>query len=97
MVRLQGRRSGDQYFSLSVLPNKSSHPRLGLAIATKTFGSAVARNRIKRLTRESFRLNQHALPPLDITVAARPAAKGAAPAALRASLERLWTGLARRG
>src|SRR5208282_5741361 len=70
-VRLHGRRFSDHYFSMSVLPNHEARARLGLAIATKTFGSAVARNRIKRITRESFRLNQHAIPSLDITVAAR--------------------------
>lgn len=80
-----------------MLPNHEAHPRLGLAIATKTFGSAVARNRIKRITRESFRLNQHAIPCLDITVAARAAARGAAAGELRASLDRLWHSLARRG
>jgi ribonuclease P protein component len=87
---LQGRRFGDTYFSISALPNHAAQPRLGLAIATKTFGTAVARNRIKRITRESFRLNQHTLPALDVTVAARPAARDASPALLRASLAKLW-------
>lgn len=78
------------YFSVSVLGNHESYARLGLAIATRTFGTAVARNRIKRLARESFRLNQHDLPPLDITVSARDAARLAAPKDLRASLEKHW-------
>jgi len=95
-VRERGRRLSDPYFSLSVLPNQLAVPRLGLAIATRTFGSAVARNRIKRITRESFRLNQHLLPPVDITVAARAAARGAAPAMLRDSLAKLWTSIAKR-
>jgi len=72
-VRVRGSRLTDAYFSLSVLANHGSHARLGLAIATRTFGTAVARNRIKRLTRESFRLNQHDLPPVDVTVSARDA------------------------
>ena len=97
MVRQRGKRFSDAYFSLSVLVNRDGHARLGLAIATRTFGSAVARNRIKRITRESFRLNQHAIPCLDITVAARAAARGAAAGELRASLDRLWHSLARRG
>lgn len=86
----------DVYFSLSVLPNDRALPRLGLAIATRTFGTAVARNRIKRLTRESFRLNQHALPSVDITVAARDAARQASAASLRTSLEQLWISIAKR-
>ena len=76
--------------------NQIEHARLGLAIATKVFGTAVARNRIKRLIRESFRLNQYSLPNLDITIAARDAAKNAAPAQLRLSLERTWKSLADR-
>ncbi len=95
-VRLQGRRFSDPYFSMSALPNQESHARLGLAIATKTFGSAVARNRIKRIARESFRLNQHVLPPLDITVAARVAARTAAAKVLRESLDGLWHAMAKR-
>jgi ribonuclease P protein component len=95
-VRLRGKRFSDAYFSLSVLANHESHPRLGLAIATRTFGTAVARNRIKRLTRESFRLNQHELPPVDVTVSARDAARRASPRELRASLSELWKNVTRK-
>lgn len=76
--------------------NQSEHARLGLAIATKVFGTAVARNRVKRIIRESFRLNQMALPPVDITVAARDAAKSATAAQLRASLDDTWKSIAAR-
>jgi ribonuclease P protein component len=95
-VRTRGRRVSDDYFSLTVLANHETHPRLGLAIATRTFGSAVARNRIKRLTRESFRLNQHALPRVDVTVTARDAARNASAHDLRASLERHWQTISKR-
>lgn len=95
-VRERGQHLSDSYFSLSVLPNHEALPRLGLAIATRTFGTAVARNRIKRITRESFRLNQHVIPPVDITVAARAAARGAPPQALRASLHKFWMSIAKR-
>jgi ribonuclease P protein component len=89
-VKRRGRKFGDSYFSLSVLANKGTHPRLGLSIATRIFGSAVARNRIKRLTRESFRLHQHSLPAVDVTVYARDAARLAKLCDLRASLEMHW-------
>jgi ribonuclease P protein component len=89
-VKLRGKKFADGFFSLSVLANHEAFPRLGLSIATRTFGSAVARNRIKRLTRESFRLNQHSLPPVDVTVSAREAARKASAADLRASLDRHW-------
>jgi len=85
----------DAYFSLSVLANERTHARLGLAIATRTCGTAVVRNYLKRLTRESFRLNQHMLPNVDVTVAARDAAKLASASALRASLEKHWKSITR--
>ena len=90
-LRRSGQRLADAYFSLSVRANRKTHPRLGLAIATRCAGSAVARNLIKRITRESFRLNQQALPPVDVTVAARDGARGATPRVLRASLEKHWS------
>ena len=89
-VRRSGKRIADAFFSLSVLANHEAHPRLGLSIATSVFGTAVARNRIKRITRESFRLNQHSLPPVDVTVSARAAAGKAPLHDLRASLDNHW-------
>ncbi len=97
MVRQRGRRFSDAYFTVSVLANHETHPRLGLSIATKSCGSAVARNLVKRLARESFRLNQYELPAVDVTIAARDAAKLATPSALRASLAKHWKSIARQG
>jgi ribonuclease P protein component len=95
-VKRRGKRFGDAFFSLSVLANHESYPRLGLSIATRTFGNAVARNRIKRLTRESFRLNQYSMPPVDVTVSARDAARAASANDLRASLDKHWKSIAQR-
>jgi ribonuclease P protein component len=89
-VKRRGKKFSDAFFSLSVLSNHETHARLGLSIATRTFRTAVARNRIKRLARESFRLNQHSLPPVDVTVSAREAARLASPTDLRASLNQHW-------
>ena len=95
-VKRRGNKFADAFFTLSVLDNDETYPRLGLSIATRTFGTAVARNRIKRLARESFRLNQHSLPPVDVTVYAREAARLATPRELRASLDAHWKSITQR-
>lgn len=47
--------------TLSIRPNHLPHWRLGLAVPRRV-GSAVARNRAKRIAREVFRFAQHELP-----------------------------------
>ena len=86
----RGRRLGDGFFAVTATMNESGAPRLGLAVAVRVAGNAVARNRIRRIVRESFRVHQHALPPLDLVVSARPRARGASGAELHASLAALW-------
>jgi len=49
-----GRRFHDSHLSVTVRPNSLGHPRLGLAIAAKTIGNAVARNRLRRIIREKL-------------------------------------------
>ncbi|MGH2431120.1 MAG: ribonuclease P protein component [Pseudomonas sp.] len=51
--------------------NGLDHPRLGLVIGKKSVKLAVQRNRLKRLMRDSFRLNQQMLAGLDIVIVAR--------------------------
>jgi ribonuclease P protein component len=85
-----GRRIDDRFFALRVKPNGLDHARVGLAVAVKTAGSAVARNRLRRLVRESFRLSQFELPAVDVVVAAKFPAREAPATSLRASLATLW-------
>jgi ribonuclease P protein component len=85
-----GRRVDDKFFALRVMANGLDHPRVGLAVAVKTAGNAVARNRLRRLVRESFRLNQYELPAVDVVVAAKFPAREAPATSLRASLATLW-------
>ena len=56
--------------------NELAHPRLGLAVGRRV-GSAVVRNRFKRLVRESFRNLQHEFPTIggtsvDLIVSVNP-------------------------
>ena len=85
-----GKRLGNSHFGMTLQPNSLGQPRLGLAVAAKPFGGSVPRNRLRRLIRESFRLHQHELPGVDLVVSARPRARQASPAELRASLAGLW-------
>jgi ribonuclease P protein component len=50
-------RSSDQYFTVLAAPNNLLHSRLGLVFSRKKVKLAVSRNRLKRISRESFRLN----------------------------------------
>jgi ribonuclease P protein component len=64
----RGQRVSTSYFVLFALPGASERSRLGIT-ATKKFGHAVARNRIKRVVREIFRQSRgFAEPPIDVVV-----------------------------
>jgi len=86
----RGRRIGDGFFAVTTTANESGAPRLGMAVAVKVAGGAVARNRIRRIIRESFRLHQREIPPLDVVVSARAKAREASGSTLHASLAALW-------
>jgi ribonuclease P protein component len=62
-----------------------------MSVGVKVAGNAVERNRIRRVIRESFRLEQQHLADLDIVVTARAGVRGSSNAQLRASLQRLWS------
>jgi ribonuclease P protein component len=70
--------------------NDEEVSRLGLAISKKNCRRATARNRIKRIIRESFRQQQAALAGLDIVVINQPAAQNASNRQVFDSLESHW-------
>jgi ribonuclease P protein component len=65
------RSAADEWIIVYVRENGLPHLRLGMSVSRK-FGSAVKRNRVRRLYREAFRLTKHAMPVgLDIVVIPR--------------------------
>jgi ribonuclease P protein component len=72
----KGTRVGGRFFLMIGLPNGQEEDRLGLAVSRKV-GSAVTRNRVRRLLREGFRRLPGARGKgLDLVVVARPDAVG---------------------
>lgn len=84
------------HFTLLAKYNDLDHPRLGLIVAKKKEKTAPGRNRIKRITRESFRLNQHNLPNIDIVVLARDGIGKVDNEKLNKQLNKLWKKIAHR-
>ena len=75
------------------IPNATHAPRLGLVISRKAARTAVARNRVKRLIRESFRHWQTRLGGIDIVVIGRSGIARQPNKVLTQGLERIWTRL----
>ena len=55
-----GKSYANRIMVIYVLSNKDTQRKVGFA-AGKRLGNAVVRNRVKRLLRETYRLNQHKL------------------------------------
>jgi ribonuclease P protein component len=53
--------ASDKLLIIYMAPNERDVPRLGISIS-KSMAGAVLRNRIKRLLRETFRINRHVIP-----------------------------------
>jgi ribonuclease P protein component len=83
-------RSRDECFTVHAAAREQPHARLGVTVARRVSLKAVARNRIKRQIRESFRQHQHALGCIDIVVIAQPPANAKSNPQLRTSLSDHW-------
>lgn len=89
------KRAGDRYFTLLAQQNNTGTARLGLAVSSKTIRTAVARNRIKRIVRETFRLRRQELDALDIVVIPRRGADQQNKRELHAVLDKAWSSFIR--
>lgn len=86
----QARRSSDNLLLVLACDNNLPLARLGMAIARNKIPHASARNRVKRLIRESFRHHQQLLTGLDLVVLARTNLTHIDNQALFQSLVRHW-------
>lgn len=89
-------RISDQAFTFFARPNELGYPRLGLAISKRCTKKSVRRHRIKRLIRESFRVQQHSLPALDLVIVCRSVVDTMNNPQIFNSLERLWKRLSQK-
>lgn len=86
-----GTRLNAQVMTLVLRPNGAHHPRLGLSVPRRAVRRAVARHRLKRWIRESFRHHTEHLAGLDIVVIARSGAEKMDSKRFRSLLARAWT------
>lgn len=88
-------RSSDACFTVLARVNSLDTARLGMAFSKKRVKLAVARNRLKRITRESFRLTADKY-RADYVVLAGPRCAGASNRQLFQSLEKHWQKLSKK-
>lgn len=87
-VQSQGQRASTAHFTLLVALGVDGPSRLGIVV-TKKVGNAVARNRVKRVCRECFRLWPDFVPGgIDLVVIAKDGAPELGLAAVRAEWAR---------
>ena len=92
-LRREAKRIGTTHFQSQFRPTECGEPRLGMAVSRRVSKNAVARNRIRRLVRESFRHRRAQLPACDILLIARVGAAEQSAEALRADLDLIWNRL----
>jgi len=75
IIQKTGKRRQSRHFVVITSPARQHRPRLGIT-ASRRFGNAVIRNRMKRMLREFFRVRQARISPArDILIIPKSAAK----------------------
>ena len=90
-----GQRIHNRHFTALLSPGLNDQTRIGVTVS-KRVGHAAARNRIKRLIREVFRIQRHKLIGLwDINIIAKKEAAGLPSQQVFSSLERIFDRIAK--
>jgi ribonuclease P protein component len=89
-------KSADSLLTVLASRNDGDNARLGLAISKKRIKTAVARNRLKRLIRESFRQHQHELGSIDIVIMGQSRAADVSNQQILDCLQNHWKNLTAR-
>lgn len=79
-----------RYFLISYQANDKPHAKLGVIVSKRMAKLAVTRNQVKRIVRESFRLNQHKLSGYNFIVIAKQHCDKVNKLELREGVESLW-------
>ncbi|MFT5706834.1 MAG: ribonuclease P protein component [Oceanospirillaceae bacterium] len=83
----------DQRILILSRANGLDHPRIGFIISKKNIRHAVKRNLVRRIMRESFRLNQENLPAHDMIIMARKGAGEISSEDLHRLAKKCWSRL----
>ncbi len=86
----QATKSSSEFFTILSRENTEGLPRLGIVVAKRRAKRSVDRNIIKRIIRESFRLNKATLPASDFIVILKRPIKIIKRSNLRLQMETLW-------
>lgn len=95
-VLRHGKRYRASGLTVAYLPNAVFRPRLGLVVPKRHVRHATMRNRIKRIIRESFRMQGTRLQPGDVVVMVYREAVNLPPGGLRQSMDGLLARCAQR-
>ena len=86
----QSEKVSQRYLLALYKPNQKTHARIGIVVGKRVANSAVVRNKIRRIVRESFRAHQVSLTGLDIVVIARQQCDSQDKIQLREGINKLW-------
>ena len=95
-VFAQAIKSSSETFTVLSRKNTIGYPRLGIVVAKRNAKRSTDRNLIRRIIRESFRLNKAQLPANDFVVILKRPIKNTQPNDIRQQLTNLYKAAAAR-